>query len=121
MLNEFYLYIEEVWLHIRKSGDWTKKLYNYFEKTPIMQNISEPLEITQLIRGKIFMWIDILMTCSFAAPGGQVVITSNNIYNNPNKLSNYYQINDPENMMYEQKVIKQPTPLSMYVDLNDGY
>jgi hypothetical protein len=46
---------------------------------------------------------------------------SNNIYNNPNKLSNYYQINDPENMMYEQKVLKQPTPLSMYVDLNDGY
>ena len=43
MLNEFYLYIEEIWLHIRKSGDWTKKLYNYFEKAPIMQNISEPL------------------------------------------------------------------------------
>lgn len=47
--------------------------------------------------------------------------SSNNVNNNPNKFSNYYQINDPENMMYEQKVIKQPTPLSYYVDMNDGY
>jgi hypothetical protein len=46
--------------------------------------------------------------------------SSNNIFNNPNKYPNYYQENDPEGMLYEQKVIKAPTPLSSYVTANDG-
>jgi predicted ferric reductase len=34
---------DEIWLHIRKSGDWTKKLYNYFKTISARQNSVKPL------------------------------------------------------------------------------
>ena len=34
---------DEIWVHIRKSGDWTNKLYNHFKTISARQNSLEPL------------------------------------------------------------------------------
>ena len=39
----FNIFVDEIWLHIRKNGDWTDKLHDYFYDLKNLENYSPPL------------------------------------------------------------------------------